>query len=418
MIFRPVARVISVALLGAPFAVSAEHPVEPFAWKQALSGAIVSGACYRATVPTAVFDGCRRFPDDLRIVDREAREWPFFVWQPRPRVELRRLPARRLNLSMVELPDRYYRQDFQILADPGRAGRPRHNQVIIRTSGQDFIRRVEVLGSEDQVRWGLLGEGYLIDHARAATAQNRVIRYPDSDFPFIQVRIYPNVRDPAEKLEIIEITPVQAIDSGGAWEQVEATSLPASSAGMRSELFFDTGAVNRPVERIRFEVREAEYARCLSVYGRNTADGAWRWVADAEIHRLGADVNETVPLRGFSFRFIRLVIHDDEAQPLDVQTVTFGAVPRYLVLEARGDAPAALYYGAAKIGPGQYDLEREVTDETAASLPVLQFGPREPNEPPVLPGWLARGRGPALVVIGGVSLAVLWVILSMMKRMT
>ena len=388
-----------------------------FAWRQEISGGGETGVLYRIRVPRDVFDGCRVFPSDLRILDDAGRQWPLFVFLREGRTITETVPAKTLNASLVEKKDRYLRQDFVIPVDAETGKRRKHNQMIVRTSGSDFVRRVEVYGSENQSDWGLLGAGYLVDHSRDVRVCNKTLQYPVSTFPFLQVRVYPNARNASEPLSVSGLAIANTVEKPGEYEDVPLTESYVEQKELKEGcqvVVYDTGAEHRPVERVILRAGDREYVRSLRVFGRNEETNTWRWVADGEIHKLGASVQDTVNLNGFGFRFLKVELFNYDDAPFRRLDVKAQAVARYLVVESLG-GPAALYYGAPDVDLPRYDLNRRRGDEAAAA-PLLGLQDRADNQLRKKSGFGRYGPWLAAAAVGLVSLLVLWIIVSMMKR--
>lgn len=392
-----------------------------FQWLQPLDGEFTPGALYRLPAPATVFDGCRRFPSDLRVLDEEGQQWPFYLWLPSERQTVETLPAQTLNTVVVESPERYLRQDLRILLSPATGQAREHNQVTLRTPGRDFIRRVEVYGCEHQAEWGLLGAGYLVDHSRDARAANDTILYPLSTLPLIQVRLFPSASDATGSLSIDHLSAGLRLLQPGEMEPVPLREIPAPDEpqpGNSQVLVFDLDARNRPLERLTIQADDPEYARSVRVSGRNEVSSPWQWFADGEIHRIGQAGQATVRIPGAACRFLKLEIFHHDDRPLTGVRVEAEAVPRYLVFEAGGRKDPALFFGGDVEAP-RYDLEQRKGVAAASSAAPANLKPRVSNptrKAQSIP-WLARhGRWLAALAVGAVSVLVVWVILGMVKR--
>ena len=387
-----------------------------FDWRQPLPGAFERGTLGRVAVPAEVYDGCRMFPADLRIINEHGEQWPFYVWTPEGRLTSQSVEIQLLNTSTAE---HYVRQDIRIQEDPRTGARREHNQVIVKTPGRDFIRRVEVYGSEDGRAWAQLAGGYLVDHVRDVRVANHDIRYPVSTFPLLQVRVYPNARDATETVVVQEVEVQAAREVAGEWEEVALSAVAVTKDDQKDGcqvLVFDTAARNRPVERLAVRARDQAYARGLRVYGRNEATNAWRWLADGEIHRIGRDIQDEVVLRGSACRFLKLELYHYDDAPLDQVEVLARATPRYVVFEAQDGVEPQLYYGALGLAAPRFDLMRRKVPEDAAGAKLVRAGKRTDNELRQTPGWGRRGPWLAALAVGLVSLAVIWSVVGMLKK--
>ncbi len=417
---RAMALLFSAGLLAGLCRGEAPAPHHQMAWQQELLDAPSSGQLCRILLAREVFDGCHNFPYDLRIQDETGQAWPFFIWTPATQDLPACPPVETLNTSLTETPARYWRQDLRIRPPPGQSERPRHNQLILQTSGSDFLRRVEIYAGENGEDWALLGSGWLVNHAREVMTENRVIRYPVSDFPFLQVRVYPNARNEREDFSIVQITPGFLTEPEQSMEDVPLAPLEVPAREQRpgvQTLLFDLGASNRPVEKLQLSAA-GEYARAVRVFGRNQLDHQWRWAAEGEIHSLGPSLKNSLPLRGFMYRYMKVDIFHFDDPPLDGLSVLAGANPRYLVVETKGGRTPRLYYGADQVQAPRFDLARRTPERILREAPLAKLGPRKPNSTPhPAAPWARNPRLLATLIVALVSLLVLWVVTGMFKKM-
>lgn len=372
---------------GWTLAPAATLPLETFAWRAPLRGSFTNGALYRLKVPLDVLDGSRAFPADLRILDREGHEWPFYVWragalreQMRPRVEW-------LETRAQEPPARAVQVDLRV--HPARAAAAlRHDRVLVVTSGQDFVRRVEILGSDDRAAWRPLGEGHLVDEPRDARLGNRLIEYGATNVPYLRVLVYPSARNAQEVITVrsIDVLPAEAGELAEQRQPLARLAVPAEDlkVGVQT-LEYDVGFQNLPLQRLRMEAADETYARPVKVFGRNIATNAWRWVADGGLHRMDGQVRSSVDLREAPYRFLKVELYHYEQSPLTVTSAVVELEPSFIIFEAQEGARPYLYFGASRFMLPRYDLPRRATEAEILAAPACEAGPRQRN-----PSRLAR----------------------------
>ena len=413
------AGLVLAACAAAAAARGADDLARRFAWRQPIETPGAAGTLYRARLPPEVFDGARFGPDrDLRVIDAGGRQWPFFVRAPATSGSLwTPVPARALNRSRVEAPEPYVRWDVAI--EPSPDGRPvEHDRVRVTMPGTEFIRRVDVLGSDDGATWGRLGEGYVVRHRRDVAVESHVVRYAPSIFRHLQVRIRPDPRLPGDPPEpdavdvLRDATPsVELADV--PLQPVEAS--PEDVGEGRQTLVFDAGYARQEVEEIEVEAA-GEYVRPVAVYARDAATSDWRRAASGEIQSLGGARRGTLRA-GMAGRYWRVDVFRYDDAPLAEVRVRARARPKWLVFEAASGDPAALYYGADRVPAPSYDLVRRAHEGRIAASPEVRLGPREPNPLAGAPPWTERL--PRIFVpagIGAASVIVLAVILRMLSR--
>ena len=389
-----------------------------FTWTQPIEGTFDAGTLYRVPVNGAVFDGSLRFPDDLRIIDDAGTQWPFYLWLPRASRKFAPQPSKILNRSVVEDAPAHLLLEVSV-GNTENKTRLRHNQLRLNTGGHDFIRKVDVQGSADRTTWGTLGEGYLIDHPGHASARNEIIQYAESDYPYLRMRIHPNARNLRETIKVSSLAVGEMVMSPGQWEDIplQAISQPDDKiAEGATAHYFDTGFGQRPIERLVFTIPDTEFARPVTVYGRQTSTNAWRSVKSGELHRLGSSEQLHLSLQACTYRALKIKIQHFDDEPIEITSVKAAAAPRYLTFEARSSGPASLYYGSRKTVVARYDVARRKGAQDAANALEVQLGAREPNaqlKSVRSDKWVPLIAGTA---VGLVSLIVIWVVAGMLRK--
>jgi hypothetical protein len=406
--------------LGAAAAPAAEPDAldpEDFVWRQPISGPLVSGRLLRIRVPAEVFNGCQSYPADIRVADAAGRTWPFFIEIPESREEERVLRTEAVNA--VEAADpaaAYVRRDFVVL--PTGPRRTRHNRIRVFCPGSDFMRRVEVFGAETPGEWLRLGEGYVVNQTAPFRMDNRVVDYPVSDLPHLQVRIHPNARNASADpgIDRIEVIHRDAVE--GAIERLPLRLLPLPDEKPRPGVQlveYDTGFSGRSFKSLRISATGA-YARPIRVYGRASETNDWRLLAASGIHRMGDQTRDEVPLGGATARLLRLeLFHYDDA-PLAGIFAALDAAPQHLLLEARTAGPAWLYYGSRKFGLPQYDLARRAGRAAVESAPEGGLGAQELNPRRMAQGLARYSQWLVLLAVGFTAVLVLGVVLNMLRN--
>lgn len=410
----------AAAAPGAPDTASAAPPATAdwsrYRWQQELIDPPGPRLLFKVAVPPEVYDGSTDPLRDLRILGAKGRSWPLYVWTPGE--EPQRTTATGTILNRYTLDGNPPRRVVEVDAGPG--GDP-HSRIRVETSGRDFVRRVQVSGSRDRREWARLGEGWLVDNARPPSVRNDVIRFPESDFRYLKVEIWPNARDRRDALSVTNVSVYRTLhEDDGEWREVALEPLP-SPAGERGNAdatlhLYDAGADNRPLRRLTLRVADPEFARPVRVWGRSASEDEWTFVSGGEIHRYGDEENLTIELRGFEYRFARVEISHFDDEPLRVLGATGFERVTYVVAESRGDAPAYLVYGQTPpVEEPRFDLRERTGAPAAAAAIVVKLGPREPNDrhhdfPGDWTPWIAGGA------IAVVSLILVWVIAGMVRR--
>lgn len=407
---------VALLCLAPLLSVAAELSPSRFERVREIDGSFEAGQRGRLQLTGDVFGQARSFPNDLRIFDTDGTQWPFFLQVPPATSTAKTLTPEIRNRSFVAGDAPYLQFDLVVPLVDGKP--PVHNQMELRVSGRDFVRRVEVFTGNPNQPSGHMASGYLIDFSRQRNAQNRTLRYPDSDAARLHVRIYSNAQAADETFDLVsaglrhrKVVPVER-------ETVGYTPLDVpereQQTGAQTQLL-DLGETGRPIEAIVFEVETPSYARSVSVYGRNTEHDPWRWVGGGQIHALAGDTETTVALTAET-RFLKVHVFHYDDPPLAIASTRLEAIPRYLVFEAASAKPATLHFRAWDATAPRYDLKGRIPRESMAGLPIVQLRDAAPNAAAKTQPWRNYSKWIGGLVVGAVSLLVIWIIVSMLRQ--
>lgn len=386
-------------------------------WIKPIERELEADKLYRFQADGEIFGHCHSFPNDLRIIDAAGQQLPFFLSIPAGSRETSKVEFESLNRSRAQEAPFYWRQDLRIVTK-GDEAHPRHNRLEINTSGSEFMRRVEIFGSDDGEAWQRLGAGFLIRMRRPAHVSNNAIEYPLSSFRYIQLRVYSDSSAGLKSFEIISVELQHDDWVPGTYEEVALSekTVEKDQSDDAQVFVYDSGYAQRPIEKLEFTVSNRHYARPVRVYGREDTDEQWRCVASGEIHDLEGSSNTGIDLGKCDLRQLKIEVYHYDDVPLEISAIRASAHPRRIVFETISDGAARVYFGAEFIDKPRYDLQRRVPAGSIAGLPAVSLGPAIENASFKAPGFGAYGPWIAAVAIGLVSIAVIKVIVDMLKR--
>ena len=387
-------------------------------WMRPLDGAVVVGQIYRIEVPPDVMGRSHRFPTDMRIIDAEGRQWPFYLESMEERTVYQSIATESINQAWVEGAEPYARVDLHIKDPPTGHPRYRHSQVTMRTTGRDFIRRVEVLGSDDQVSWASLGKGFLIEVREPRPISESTVYYPVSDYPFVQIRVYPNARNANERFTVNNPGLFMDVTAERPGRPVALKQLETPKADRVADanvVLVDLQHDHQPVRYVRLRGGRGDYFRRVVIYVRNDEKGAWRYAGSGDIHRIGSSVKDQVRVN-VSGRFLKCELYHYDDAPLELESIEVVSARPFLLVEALHDRPAVLYYGSPFVDSPRYDLQARLAQQAAPVQDTLSLGEPLRNPAAKRQGYGSWGPWLAGAAIGLASLAIILVIVRMFKR--
>jgi hypothetical protein len=387
----------------------------------------------------AVFTSARRDLGDLRLWTEQGRSVSYALRVRRPAFRVD--PKTATVFNRADGPDLSSELSLDLGADPAE-----HNEVVVELPGQNFRRRAELEGSDDNSQWRQLATDYLIrfhvdrpppespdasDEANVSL-EDIAISYPPSRFRYLRLRVYPDPvadagREPP-RVPLDQVTVQRRVAVPGELltlpgQRGPRTTLRAQNAAA-SAWIIELGGENVPVSRVDVAVSEASFVRDYEIQWGGPPDelrpfepafhtvarGTWRRQTEDAAEPLVAEFDEVLAAR------LRLIVIDHGNPPLDVGQVTYSAAVRQIVVPAQ-DAAAdglRLYYGNLDAEDPQYDFERNLPDRLEPPPTRTELGPQQNNpvyqpEPPPL-----TERWPWLIytVLGGVSLLLAGLLIS------
>lgn len=392
-----------------------------FAWRRPIPGPTETGELLRIPITEDLYGLTSRFPNDIRVLDEDGTPWPFFHYAPRPQHTTDPVPHTILNRAWFAggpAEPSYYRLDLQIF--PDNTGRPRqHNQVRLTTTGSDFIRRVEIYGAESPGDWGLLGAGYLVNHRHPRRVED-IVTYSEASYPYLQIRVYANVRNALEEVEVSSIALQRRTTTRPyATREIPHELLPLPRSERQDDtqiILLRTTYAGQPVHSIRITA-QGDYVRRVTLSTRNTDRDPWRFAGSGDVYQVGPLRQTTLIANGRGAFWKLHIPHYDDA-PLEIEELELRTAVDYLIIEAASERDAMLYFGSDRVTSARYDLRARFEQMSLSpdSLPERILEERQTNPAHQLhrmqrlEPWLI----PAAIAVA--SLTVVWIVVRMFRH--
>lgn len=339
-------------------------------------------------LPVSVFDGARHDLGDLRLRDASGAEIPFALRVRKPGEERVPIEAREFNRTHAE------DGTAELSLDLGDGGYE-HNEVEIRTAGDNFRRRATVEGSSDQADWRELASRDLVKFdTPSGNLDDHRLTYPASRFRYLRIRVAPDPAvDKDQAVQITEAVVRRSVELPGEFVIGEAQLGEREPVRTRGRIpgsawIIDLGGRNVPCQTLLVSIANAEFNREFDIeplppevtsefvdWSSGYASGTWIRVAGEKVKPMEAEMGDAAASR------LKLKVADHSNQPLQVTGVQFRAPARQIVFAnspgLRG--PLRLYFGDPEALPPQYDFDRNLPAKLTPAPERLTLGPREDN---------------------------------------
>lgn len=328
-------------------------------------------------VTPEVFDLARGDLADLRVSRKDSKEAVGHVVIPaKGRTELVPLEVKLYNRKYISGKERSVTVDFgtKILK----------NRIEIVTPGANFRRSVLVEGSDDGVNWQKVREGVFLfrinDEGGKQVYDRREIKLPENDFRYLRVTVYNGPDDP-EDFEINDVLAWCMIHEPAKIQPVPIRETDITQKGNSTELVFDLGFRNIPLEKIRLDFTDENFFRQVYVSGRNykkrvikvpveeapprekTVEENWSNITSGAIYRYssGKNIDESleINLNGAKYRYLKVHIENLDNEPLNFKAAEVTRQIYRVALKAE-HGEYALYFGNPKASRPQYDIQHYI----------------------------------------------------------
>lgn len=325
-----------------------------------------------------VFAGATSGLADLRIIADEETEVPY-------KLEVSKAEQKRTSFS-VSIRDKGYVPGLHNIftADLGREG-ILHNEIKIQTSSSNFRRTASVETSNDGNTWMKVAEQTVYDFTvkeRNFTTRNTQVRYPDSTARYLRVMIADEGEGSLEvtgaTVFFVEETPAREVP----WP-VSNLDISRDTARQVTLVVVDLGTPGIPSYRLATAVSDVNFNREVTLEA-STDRQQWR----AILSRGSIYAYDTPKFVGKSLvvtypetasRYLRLVIHDQDNPPLNVQGVEVWGFRRSVAFAANPQKSYKLYYGNMEAQRPSYDIERVFPYLETEKLPEITLGDQAAN---------------------------------------
>ncbi len=369
---------------------AAEMDPKGWEWYAEVQTDDVLGQFVELPISPEVFDRCKQFPVDVRIVDSVNQLVPHLMdCLDEPEVKIIETPVQRLNETYI--PNQYAR----VVLDYGKMT-PK-NQLRVELSGGNYRRRVLLEGGNDGEKWEIIAEDlYLFDmKLHGHHYEEDLLVFPLNTFRFLRLTVY-NMKDDPEKISIHSIRTIhtEIIDEN---QLIPVPIVQQDIHGTTETIVdLDLGYRNLPLYEVSLAVSDPNFYREYQVYGRNsltethsqqmeeswreeTLETPWKLIQRGEIYRIWQDDMKVERLRmalrkQSGYRYIQIRIQNEDNPPLDIEEISITCSPCRLIFKAEPEKQYRLFGGNEDTQPPSYDLARSMPDLDEAVLETVELG--------------------------------------------
>ena len=330
----------------------------------------------RVTLDSQVYHKSKRDLADLRVVDGSGREVPYVLGTGGAVApDKREYTARIFNNSVVK--GKYNSFDLD-LGKPGNL----NSSLDIQTPSVNFLRRVEIQGSDKGVEWATLrDDGHIFDFSHDKPARRTSVTYPENTYRYLRVKIWNYKEKPVQ----VEGAVIHWSGPGFKQEALryEGKGTQSQNAEEKStDIIVDRGRPGVPTRRVVIVSPDVNYRRQVEIDSSDDGKG-WRNLGQDSIFRYDTPTfrgKETAVCYGEdTSRYIRIRILDYDNPPITVSRVKLYGVERRLFFPRKSGGRYSVYYGNPYANAPAYDIRETLKYVPAAAYVAQSLGNEKKN---------------------------------------
>lgn len=327
---------------------------------------------------SSILEKCRSDLMDIRLVDSNGQPVPFTISDGLEGEEPEPFPARifRMARKSGAWTDVWVDMTAKVLT----------RGVLIQTPTKDFVRRIEVRGSDNgKESYVIRVDGLIADLRQPMAIRNLAVFYPVHNFQYLHIRVLDQDKPPL-KIEGVLCYPPAAADALSRPLDARILENRGESATGTTTLVADLGEKRFPMTSLRISSPTREFTNKVTVLAASSASPeSWTKLHEGMVFRLAREEGSEEMLRvrfdPSMLRYLKLQLSGKGTAPLVVDRLFVTGTMRLVVFNYLRGREYRLYYDSPQAAPPAADARvtsirmAQVTDASAKIL----LGPEQRN---------------------------------------
>lgn len=306
------------------------------------------------TIDSEIFQSAENHLRDLRVIAGNNQEIPYKLLKSASKAEERIFSPKMLNKSALA------GENSSVVLDFGENNQG-VNYLEIITDSENFQTNARVLGADTIGDWRVIAEDIYIydysDRKGKMFSKRTALNFPETIYRYLKIEIADQSGVPIRINNVVG----KFIKQENAKEFSDEVSFQKIAQAKNTEITIDTEREGVPHGKIALVIADENFSRSLSI--RASFNGAdWRNVGSAYIYRYHTEKyrgeNLLVEFPEAGERFIKLIIHNNDDAPLNVDKILIFSIFRQVLFTAQSNNEYRVYYGNKNANTPVYDLEK------------------------------------------------------------
>lgn len=394
----------------------ADAEFDPGAWRRFCDIRVPSNqpeGLVGVPIDSGILENCRPDRRDLRVVSLDGPQVPSAFTDVTGGSGNEPFPARVLKVTRV--PGKW----TDILVD--KTAKVLSRGTLIETTSKEFVRKVEVRGSDNgRESYVLRMDGLIADLSSPHPVTSLSVFYPVCNFQYIHIRVIDEDRPPL-KISGVACHPPDPETPLVKTVEARITENRRDQSGNSTITVVDLGEKRFPVVSLGITTSAAEFVKKVRFRGGSSpSPESWRTLFDGIFYRIKKDEacgeNLSATVKPQTCRYVSMELTGGSALvPVDRVTATV-SIPMMVFEYRRGGNYRLLYDNPSAAPPGRETPPSAINAVQVASFSTdVRLGPPQKNptpqsQPKVVPR-MEESSGFSLRRVAGMSLLLLGLLL-------
>jgi len=325
-----------------------------------------------------VIDKCRQDMADLRLVSSDGAIIPLNVIELATGDDGEPFPARvfRMARKQGKWTDIWIDKQAKILTQG----------ILIQTSSKDFLRRVEIRGSDNAKETYVVSmDGLVADISGPLPLRSLNVMYHVNNFQYVHIRIIDDDKPPLKVEGVLCYPP--PVDSHISWPADarirENRSDPSTGS---TTIIADLGEKRFPVASVRISSAATEFIKKATIYAAaSQSSESWKPVFEGTLFRIRKEeaVKERLEakFKAMTSRYLKCELSGGSRGAVAVDKLQAAAVVRVAAFQYRRGQDYRLFFDNpnAKAMTGTAETSSINVSQLAATSSEISLGPEQRN---------------------------------------
>lgn len=329
-----------------------------------------------------VYNGSSADLRDLRVVDTQGRETQYFISSGQESEQQFKDDA-----SIIKRVFAPKDKDYSIIIVDAGDKRLPVNQVDLDISNKDFLKRVEIQGSDELDIWCDINSENYIYHISEKGIRSTSLNFEPVRHKYIKLKIYNEANNPLQ-IQSVKVWFNKIHNYADRVTYTNTVSREENKLHKETSLILDLKYYNLPVNAVELKSGDINFDRKVRIETGNHLDKMTQ-IGMGEIYNYSLNnisLNKAViDFNQIPCRYVRLLISNFDNQPLNVLETKVYGPKKKVIFKTEAGKVYSIFYGSKSACNPVYEIDNVIPYIKSFELPIYKLGKEQHNDKYIRP---------------------------------